>query len=45
MFDNKKYFDEPGDHAGEMETSMMLAIKPDLVLPLTEAGEGKEKKI
>ena len=24
-------FDEPGDHAGEMETSMMLVIRPGLV--------------
>ncbi|GAB4430466.1 MAG: creatininase family protein [Bacteroidia bacterium] len=34
------YFDEPGDHAGEMETSAMLHIAPDLVLPLSEAGDG-----
>lgn len=42
--DNKKYFDEPGDHAGEMETSNMFVIAPELVAPLNEAGEGKEKK-
>ena len=41
--DNSKYFDEPGDHAGEMETSVMLEIEPDLVLPLSEAGAGKAK--
>jgi creatinine amidohydrolase len=31
------YFDEPGDHAGEMETSLMMALHPDLLLPLSEA--------
>lgn len=44
VLDNKKYFDEAGDHAGEMETSNMMVIKPELVLPLSEAGSGKEKK-
>jgi len=39
-----KYFDEPGDHAGEMETSAMLHIAPHLVLPLSEAGDGKSNK-
>lgn len=38
------YFDEPGDHAGEMETSAMMYIAPELVLPLSEAGDGKAKK-
>ena len=38
------YFDEPGDHAGEMETSLMMALQPDLLLPLAEAGPGKGKK-
>jgi creatinine amidohydrolase len=42
---NKKdFFDEMGDHADEMETSLMLHLAPELVLPLTEAGTGKEKK-
>ena len=40
--DEKGYFEEPGDHAGELETSVMQAIKPELVLPLNEAGDGKE---
>ena len=35
------YFDEPGDHAGELETSVMMHLHPDLVLPLEEAGSGK----
>lgn len=38
------YFDEPGDHAGEMETSLMMALEPDLPLPLSEAGPGRAKK-
>ncbi len=37
------YFDEPGDHAGEMETSSMMHIRPDLVRPLVEAGPGEAK--
>ncbi|MEX0928789.1 MAG: creatininase family protein [Balneolales bacterium] len=37
-------FDEPGDHAGEMETSLMMHIAPDLVQPLSEAGDGSERK-
>jgi creatinine amidohydrolase len=38
--DNSTYFDEPGDHAGEMETSIILHTHPDLVKPLEEAGSG-----
>jgi creatinine amidohydrolase len=38
--DQRKFFEEQDDHAGEMETSVMLAIAPDLVLPLSEAGSG-----
>ncbi len=38
--DKDAFFDEPGDHAGEMETSVMLNAAPDLVRPLEEAGEG-----
>jgi creatinine amidohydrolase len=38
------YFDEPGDHAGEMETSMMMVLHPDLLLPLSDAGPGKANK-
>lgn len=33
-------FEDPGDHAGEAETSLMLHLRPDLVLPLEEAGPG-----
>ena len=34
----------PGDHADEMETSLMMYLKPDLVKPLSEAGVGYERK-
>jgi creatinine amidohydrolase len=43
--DKSLYFEEEGDHADEMETSIMMHIQPELVLPLFEAGTGKEKKI
>ena len=33
-------FDEPGDHAGEMETSVLLELCPDLVV-MNQAGEGR----
>ncbi|RLD74059.1 MAG: creatininase family protein, partial [Bacteroidetes bacterium] len=42
--DLKIYFENPGDHADEMETSLMLYFKPDLVLPKEKWGNGKEKK-
>jgi creatinine amidohydrolase len=41
----ENYFDEPGDHAGEMETSLLMYLVPELVLPVDKAGKGKEKKI
>ena len=37
------YFAEPGDHAGEMETSVMMHVAPELVRPLAEAGEGRAR--
>lgn len=42
--DKSEFFEYGGDHADEMETSLILHLHPDLVLPLEEAGEGKEKK-
>lgn len=39
-----KYFENPGDHAEEMETSLMLHLKPEWVLPIEKWGDGKEKK-
>ena len=38
------YFEEDGDHAGEMETSIIMHYFPELVLPLEFAGEGNSKK-
>lgn len=38
-----EYFDEPGDHAGELETSVMLHVAPSLVAPLPQAGPGKAR--
>ena len=37
-------FEEVGDHAGEMETSLMQIFAPQWVLPLSEAGDGFEHK-
>ena len=42
--DKSKYFENPGDHADEMETSLMLYLRPDLVLPKEKWGAGIEKK-
>lgn len=39
-----EFFDEPGDHAGELETSVMMHLEPGLVLPLSEAGDGAARK-
>jgi creatinine amidohydrolase len=38
-----RFFEEPGDHADEMETSLMMHLAPRLVLPLKEAGDGNVK--
>ncbi len=43
-FNNSDFFENGGGHADEMETSMMQYIVPELVLPLSEAGDGKGKK-
>jgi len=42
--DKKLFFVESGDHADEMETSLLLHLKPELVLPKERWGNGKEKK-
>lgn len=34
------YFENHDDHAGEMETSVMLHFHPEWVLPLSQAGKG-----
>ena len=41
--DRTKYFDNEGDHADEMETSLILYLKPELVLPKTQWGTGASK--
>jgi creatinine amidohydrolase len=38
--DTKPYFDQPGDHGGELETSLMMYLQPDLV-HLRHAGDGR----
>jgi len=43
ILDLSKYFEEDGDHAGEMETSVIMHYFPHLVLPLNEAGDGNAK--
>lgn len=43
IVDRSQFFEAPGDHADEMETSMMLHLAPELVLPLAEAGAGASK--
>jgi len=35
---------EPGDHAGELETSLMLHLHEKMVRPLDEAGSGHTKR-
>ena len=42
--DQKGYFENKDDHAGEMETSVILHLTPNLVKPLSEAGDGAAKK-
>jgi creatinine amidohydrolase len=40
--DLKSFFDEPGDHAGEMETSLILELAPEWTAPLDQAGAGRD---
>src|SRR3954466_7881395 len=42
--DQKLYFENKDDHAGEMETSVIMYLTPHLVRPLSEAGDGSAKK-
>jgi creatinine amidohydrolase len=42
--DQKEFFESKDDHAGEMETSVIMHLKPELVRPLSEAGDGAAKK-
>ena len=43
ILDLKSYFSDVGDHAGEMETSVMQYVAPERVLPLSDAGSGKAR--
>jgi creatinine amidohydrolase len=42
--DGAAYFDDLGDHAGELETSTMLHVAPHLVAPLATAGDGRARQ-
>jgi creatinine amidohydrolase len=42
--DARPFFAAPGDHGGELETSLMMHVAPSLVRPLAEAGPGRERK-
>lgn len=42
--DQKQFFENKDDHAGEMETSVIMHLNPHLVSPLSEAGDGAAKK-
>ncbi|MBH8570102.1 creatininase family protein [Microvirga sp. STS02] len=42
--DRNQYFSASGDHADELETSVMMHLTPDLVSPLSEAGDGAAKQ-
>jgi creatinine amidohydrolase len=39
----KRIFDDPGDHAGELETSLLMYLCPDMI-DLSAAGSGKRNK-
>ncbi len=39
-----RFFEDLGEHAGELETSVMMHVAPDLVLPLEQAGSGTEHR-
>ena len=40
-----RVFAEPGDHAGELETSVMMHVAPELVRTLESAGRGAERRM
>jgi creatinine amidohydrolase len=40
LVEPSQYFTDTGDHGGELETSVMMSVAPDLVRPLSEAGSG-----
>jgi creatinine amidohydrolase len=44
VVDPSEFFEQMGDHAGELETSVMMHVVPELVRPLSEAGSGAAKR-
>src|SRR6266496_1371779 len=44
VVDPKGFFSDLGDHAGELETSVMLHVAPELVRPLSDAGPGRARR-
>jgi len=44
IVDPKDHFEDLGDHAGELETSVMMHLAPEALLPLNEAGDGHERR-
>ena len=44
ILDHSVYFENIDDHAGEMETSVIMHYFPELVLPLNQAGEGSARQ-
>ncbi len=40
----ENFFEDLGEHAGEVETSLMMYLYPELVQSLSTAGEGHAKK-
>ena len=44
VVDAGPFFSDLGDHAGELETSVMLHVAPELVRPLAEAGPGRARR-
>ena len=44
VVDKYSYFEEKGDHADEMETSIIQFLRPELVLPKEKWGDGKDRK-
>ncbi len=44
ILDESEYFEDTGDHGSELETSIMMEMAPDLILPLEEAGDGNAKQ-
>ncbi|PYO12636.1 MAG: amidase [Gemmatimonadetes bacterium] len=44
VVDPKLFFSDQGDHAGELETSVMLHVAPELVRPVSDAGPGRARR-